>query len=217
MSVKVLLVDDHGIVRQGLRSLLEKEAEVEVVGEAEDGREALRLVGELSPNVVIMDITMPNLNGVDATRQIVRKYPEVRVVALSMHSNRMFVTSMLKAGALGYVLKECLSDELVEAVRTVASGGWYLSPRITGVVIDDYVQRLSDVPASPIEALTGRERQVLQMIGEGKNTKQIAMELHVSTKAIEANRRRMMEKLEVHSIPDLVIKGIQGGLISIER
>jgi DNA-binding NarL/FixJ family response regulator len=196
---------------------LEREEGLEVVGEAEDGREAFGLVGELLPDIIVMDITMPNLNGVDATRQIVREYPEVRVIALSMHSNRMFVTNMLKAGASGYVLKECLSDELVEAVRTVAGGGWYLSPRITGVVIDDYVQHLSDIPASPIEVLTEREREVLQLIGEGKNTKQIALDLHVSTKAIEANRRRMMEKLDAHSIPELVIKGIQGGLISVER
>lgn len=217
MSTRILLVDDHGIVREGLRSVLEREEGLEVVGEAEDGREAFGLVGELTPDIIVMDITMPNLNGVDATRQIVREFPEVRVIALSMHSNRMFVTNMLKAGASGYVLKECLSDELVEAVRTVAGGGWYLSPRITGVVIDDYVQHLSDIPASPIEVLTDREREVLQLIGEGKNTKQIALDLHVSTKAIEANRRRMMEKLDAHSIPELVIKGIQGGLISVER
>lgn len=217
MSTRILLVDDHGIVREGLRSVLEKEEDLKVVGEAEDGREAFGLVGDLLPDIIVMDITMPNLNGVDATRQIVREFPEVRVIALSMHSNRMFVTNMLKAGASGYVLKECLSDELVEAVRTVAGGGWYLSPRITGVVIDDYVQHLSDIPDSPIEVLTPREREVLQLIGEGKNTKQIALELHVSTKAIEANRRRMMEKLDAHSIPELVIKGIQGGLISVER
>ena len=217
MSTRILLVDDHGIVREGLRSVLEREDGLEVVGEAEDGREAFGFVGSLMPDIIVMDITMPNLNGVDATRQIVREFPNVRVIALSMHSNRMFVTNMLKAGASGYVLKECLSDELVEAVRTVAGGGWYLSPRITGVVIDDYVQHLSDIPASPIEALTEREREVLQLIGEGKNTKQIALDLHVSTKAIEANRRRMMEKLDAHSIPELVIKGIQGGLISVER
>jgi len=217
MSTRILLVDDHGIVREGLRSVLEKEEDLKVVGEAEDGREAFGLVGDLLPDIIVMDITMPNLNGVDATRQIVREFPAVRVIALSMHSNRMFVTNMLKAGASGYVLKECLSDELVEAVRTVAGGGWYLSPRITGVVIDDYVQHLSDIPDSPIEVLTQREREVLQLIGEGKNTKQIALELHVSTKAIEANRRRMMEKLDAHSIPELVIKGIQGGLISVER
>ncbi len=217
MGTRILLVDDHGIVREGLRSVLEREDDLEVVGEAEDGRGAFSLVGELLPDIVIMDITMPNLNGVDATRQIVREHANVRVIALSMHSNRMFVTNMLKAGASGYVLKECLADELVEAVRTVAGGGWYLSPRITGVVIDDYVQHLSDIPTSPIEHLTPREREVLQLIGEGKNTKQIALDLHVSTKAIEANRRRMMEKLDAHTIPELVIKGIEGGLISVER
>jgi DNA-binding NarL/FixJ family response regulator len=217
MSVRILLADDHAIVRQGLHSLLEKEPDIEVVGEAEDGREALELVKELLPDVVVMDITMPNLNGVDATRQIVHEFPKVKVIALSMHSDRTFVVSMLKAGASGYVLKECLSDELVEAIRTVAGDGWYISRRITGVVMEDYVDRLLETTESPLEILTDRELQVLQPVVEGKSTKQIALELHVSTKAIEATRRKIMEKLDVHSIPELVVKSIQWGLISLQR
>jgi DNA-binding NarL/FixJ family response regulator len=217
MSIKILLVDDHAIVRQGLHSLLEKEPDIEVVGEAEDGREALELARELLPDVVVMDITMPNLNGVDATRQIMHEFPKVKVIALSMHSDRTFVVSMLKAGASGYVLKECLSDELVEAIRTVAGDGWYISRRITGVVMGDYVNRLLETTESPLEILTDRELQVLQPVVEGKSTKQIALELHVSTKAIEATRRKIMEKLDVHSIPELVVKSIQWGLISLQR
>jgi DNA-binding NarL/FixJ family response regulator len=217
MSIKILLADDHAIVRQGLRSLLEKEPDIEVVGEAEDGRKAIELTGELLPDVVVMDITMPNLNGVEAARLITHEFPKVKVIALSMHSDRTFVVSMLKAGASGYILKECLSDELVEAIRTVTGDGWYISHRITGVVMGDYVNRLLETTESPLEILTDRELQVLQPVVEGKSTKQIALELHVSTKAIEATRRKIMEKLNVHSIPELVVKSIQWGLISLQR
>jgi len=216
MSTRILLVDDHAITREGLRSLIEKQPDMEVVGEAEDGRKALDLVRELLPDIVITDITMPNLNGVDATRQIVRQFPKVKVIALSIHSNRAFVADMLKAGASGYVLKDCTFDELVEAIRMVAGGGTYLSPKIAGVVVSDYVQRLFRIAESPLEALTDRERQVLQLIGEGKNTKQIALELHVSTKTIEANRHRIMEKLDVHSVAELVKIAVLGGLTSLE-
>jgi len=216
MSTRILLVDDHAITREGLRSLIEKQPDMEVVGEAQDGRKALELVRELLPDIIITDITMPNLNGVDATRQIVRQFPKVKVIALSIHSNRAFVADMLKAGASGYVLKDCTFDELVEAVQTVADGGVYLSPKIAGVVVSDYVQRLFRIEESPLEALTDRERQVLQLIGEGKNTKQIALELHVSTKTVEANRHKIMEKLDVHSVAELVKIAVLGGLTSLE-
>ena len=216
MSVRVLLADDHGIIRQGLHSLLEKEPEVEVVGEAEDGREALSLARELAPDIVVMDITMPNLNGVDATRQIIGEFPKVKVIALSIHSNRRFVSEMLKAGASGYVLKECLFDELACAIRAVAGGGSYLSPRITGVVVDDYVGHLSAESDSPLSVLTEREHEVLQLLAEGRSTKQIALELHVSAKTIEANRRRIMEKLDVRSIAELTKYAIREGLTSLE-
>jgi DNA-binding NarL/FixJ family response regulator len=217
MSIKILLADDHGIVREGLRFLLEKEADIKVVGEAEDGLKAIELVRELLPDIIIMDITMPNLNGVDATRQIINEFPKVKVIALSMHFDRMFVVSMLKAGASGYVLKECLSDELVEAVRTVYGGEWYISRKITGLVMGDYVNRLLESTESPLESLTDKERQVLQLIVEGKSTKDIAGKLYVSGKAIEATRHKIMEKLDVHSIPELVVKSIQGGLIYLQR
>ena len=216
MSVRILLADDHAIVRQGLRSLLEKEPDMEVVGEAEDGRVALNLVRELVPDIVIMDITMPNLNGVDATHEIVSELPKVKVIALSIHSHKRFVADMLKAGASGYILKECLFDEFVQAIRTVAGGGTYLSPRITGVVVEDYVERLSVSPESQLDKLTVREHEVLQLLAEGKSTKQIALEMHVSTKAVEANRRKIMEKLHAHSIAELTKIAILEGLTSVE-
>jgi DNA-binding NarL/FixJ family response regulator len=215
MSIRILLADDHGIVREGLRFLLNKESDMEVVGEAEDGRKALELVRKLLPDVVVMDIAMPNLNGIEAARQITHEFPKVKVIALSMHSDRTFVVSMLKAGASGYVLKDCLSDELVEAIRTVTEGGWYISRKITGVVMGDYVSRLLETTESPLEILTDRELQVLQFVVEGKSTKQIALELHVTTKAIEATRRKVMERLDVHSVPELVVKSIQWGLICL--
>jgi len=212
-----MLVDDHGIIRDGLRSLLEKQDDVEVVAEADDGRGAIALVREHQPDVVIMDISMPGLNGIDASRRIVADNPEVKIITLSIHSNRRFVSDMLKAGASGYVLKECLFDELVQAVRTVAAGDIYLSPRITGVVVDDYVEHLSsETRRSKLAALSEREREVLQMLAEGKSTKNTALTLHVSPKTIESNRRRIMEKLDIHSVAELTKYAIREGLTSLE-
>ena len=164
MPTRVLLVDDHAIIRQGLASLLEKHSDIEVVGNVEDGRKAVDIARKLAPAIVIMDISMPNLNGIDATRKIVAEMGNVKVIALSIHSSRHFVAEMLKAGASGYILKECLFDELVEAIKTVLNGGTYLSPRITGVVLDDYVKRLSTQyqPEGPV--LNEREREVLQFL-----------------------------------------------------
>jgi len=212
MSTRILLVEDHAIVREGLCSLLEKQTGMEVVGEADEGRTAVDLVRQLLPDIVIMDITMPNLNGVDATRHIISEFPEIKVIALSIHSNRRFVTDMLRAGATGYVLKECLFDELVQAIQAVATGSSYLSPRITGVVIDGYVKRVAAAADSPLSTLTGREREVLQLVAEGKSTKEIALELHVSTKTVEANRRQVMEKLDIHSIAELTKYAVREGL-----
>jgi len=217
MGTRIILVDDHAVVREGLRSLIEKQPDMAVVGEAEDGRKAVELVRELQPDAVITDITMPNLNGVDATWQIVREFPKVKVLALSIHCNRTFVADMLRAGASGYVLKECSFDELVEAIRTVVGGGTYLSPKVAGVVVSDYVNHLFRRAESSLERLTEREREVLQLVGEGKNTKQVALALHVSTKTVEANRRKIMEKLDAHSVADLVRISILGGLASLER
>ena len=216
MSIKVLLVDDHAIIREGLRARLEKEPKMEVVADTDNGRKARDLVRELSPDVVIMDITMPGLNGIEATRQITAESPYVKVIALSIHSKRRYVADMLSAGAAGYILKECLFDELVQAIRAVVAGGQYLSPRITDVVVSDYVKRLSVAPDSPIATLTSREREVLQLVAEGKPTKQIALALHVSTKTIEANRRQIMEKLDIHSVAELTKYAIREGLTTLE-
>jgi DNA-binding NarL/FixJ family response regulator len=216
MSIRILLADDHAITREGLRSLIEKQSDLEVIGEAEDGRKAVCLVRELLPDILITDISMPNLNGIDAARQIVRDYPKVKVIALSVHSNKAFVADMLKAGASGYVLKECLFEELVEAIHTVMAGGIYLSAKVAGVVVGDYIKRLSAGTESPLDLLTEREREVLQLVAEGKTTKQIALQLHVTTKAIEANRRAIMEKLDAHSVADLVKIAIAGGLATLE-
>jgi DNA-binding NarL/FixJ family response regulator len=196
--------------------LLESQLDLEIVGEAEDGRTAVELVRTLLPDVVIMDITMPNLNGVEATRHIINEFPNVKIIALSIHSNRRFVTDMLGAGAAGYVLKDCLFDELVQAIQAVADGGGYLSPQITGVVIGDYVKRVVTTADSSFKALTGREREVLQLVAEGKSTKQIALELHVSTKTVEANRRQIMEKLDIHSIAELTKYAVREGLTSLD-
>jgi len=214
--IRVLLAEDHAIVREGLRSLLEKQPEIEIVCDAEDGRIAVERVRELQPDVVIMDITMPNLNGVEATRQITKEFPQIKVIALSVHSNRIFVADMLEAGAVGYVLKECLFDELVQAIQSVITGKTYLSSRITGVVVEDYIKRLVNVSDSPLSSLTSREREVLQLVAEGKSTKEIALELHVSTKTIDAGRRKIMVKLNANSVVDLIKIAIVENLVSFD-
>ncbi len=216
MSIGVLLVDDHAIIRDGLRSLLEKQQDMAVLADTNEGRKAVELVREMSPDVVIMDVTMAGLNGIEATRVITAEFPKVKVVALSIHSQRRFIAEMLSAGAAGYVLKECLFDELVQAIRAVAAGGRYLSPRIMDVVVEDYVKRLSTTADLPLAALTGREREVLQLVAEGKSTKEIALGLHVSTKTIEANRRQIMEKLDVHSVAELTKCAVREGLTTLE-
>ena len=216
MPTRVLLVDDHAMIRQGLSSLLEKQPDLEVVGSVEDGRKAVDIARELAPDLVIMDISMPNLNGIDATRKIVGEMGDVKVIALSIHSSRHFVAEMLKAGASGYILKECLFDELVEAIKTVLNGGTYLSPKITGVVIDDYVKRLSTQYQPEGQVLNEREREVLQFLSEGKSTKQIALQFHVSAKTIESNRRNIMDKLGVNSVAELTKYAVREGLTPLE-
>jgi len=217
MSIKILLADDHKIIRDGLRSLIERHTEMEVVGEAENGRETVRLARELAPDVVIMDISMPDLNGMDATQQIVAELPAIKVIALSMHSDKRFVMGMFKAGAAGYLLKDCAFDELEQAIRTVLADDTYLSPRIATVVMKSYVTHLTEAETSALSDLSAREREVLQLLAEGKTTKQIAVELYLSPKTIESHRQKIMAKLNIRTLADLIKFAIREGLTSLEH
>ena len=216
MSIRVLLSDDHRIMREGLRSLLEKEPDIELVGEAEDGRSTLKLASRLKPQVVVMDISMPDLNGIDATRKLLEKLPSVKVLALSMHTDQRFIEGMLRAGATGYLPKDCASEELVRAIRTVLSNQTYLSPSIADVVRRDYLSQRREADISVSGVLTEREREVLQLMAEGKNTKEIASRLQVSVKTIETFRQHIMQKLNLHSLAELTKYAIREGLTSLE-
>ncbi len=216
MSLRIILADDHRLLRQGLRALLEDEADFEVVGEAENGHEAVRLCKQLRPDLVVMDVGMPQLNGMEATRQILADNTQVRVLALSMHSDRRFAAGMLQAGAAGYLLKDAALEELVRAIRTVAAGKTYLSPAITEVVMEDYVQRLGAVEGGAFSVLSAREREVLQALAEGKSTREIAAALHVSVKTIETHRQQIMNKLDIHSVAELTKYAVREGLTSLE-
>ena len=212
MGIKILIADDHKIVREAIGSLLNNELGMEVVGQAEDGRTAVQLARELQPNVVVMDIEMPNLNGIEATRQIVHELPGVKVIALSERSDRHSVREMLKAGASGYVPKQCPFQELVCAIQNVVSNQTYLSPQISRTVVEGYIHHLSKHDDSAYSVLTPREREVLQLIAEGKSTKVIAKELYVSAKTIDWHRSQLMKKLGVQSVAELVKYAISEGL-----
>jgi len=216
MNIRILLADDHKIIREGLRALLEKEPDMEVVGEAQDGMTTIKLAKKLLPNIVIMDIGMPDMNGIDATRQIFSETQGIKVIALSMHSDRRFVLQMLKAGASGYLLKDSAFEELASAIKTVMAGQPYLSPKITDVVIKEYIVSLPKSEETVFTKITAREREVLQLIAEGKSTKQIAVFLNVSVKTIETHRQQIMEKLDIHSIAELTKYAIREGLTSLE-
>ena len=199
MKIRILIADDHKIVREGLHSLIEQQPGMEVIGEAEDGHSTVRLAGKLSPDIVIMDIGMPDLNGIEACRQIVTENENVRV--LSMHADRRFVSQMLRAGANGYLLKDTAFDELIRALQTLAEGRSYLSAAVTDVVIEDHVRHDGDAKEeSAYTILTKREREVLQLLAEGRTTKEVAAELYRSVKTIETHRRNIMEKHDTHSV-----------------
>ncbi|MBW2108774.1 MAG: response regulator transcription factor [Deltaproteobacteria bacterium] len=215
MNIRILLADDHVIVQQGLRSLLQKESDMEVVAEASDGRTAVRLAEEITPDVVLMDIGMNHLNGIDATRRITDRNPDVKVIALSMYADEPFVSGMLMAGASGYVLKHCAVEELIQAVRAVTTGQTFLSPSVAHVVTSQFVRSGPKARGFGPCSLTAREREVLQLLSEGRSSKQIAATLHLSIRTVEGHRYRIMDKLKIHNLPGLTKFAIRNGLTPV--
>jgi DNA-binding NarL/FixJ family response regulator len=218
MSIRVLLADDHAMMRQGLRVLLDRELDIEVVGEAADGREAAELAEQLQPDVAVLDIGMPRLNGVDAARRIARCARGARVIALSVHREKRFILEMLRADARGYLLKSGAAEELIEAVRAVHAGRTYLSSRIAATVVDGYLNRAAggEIDDCPAGGLSDRERQVLQLLAEGLSSKQMAKQLGVSVKTIVTHRQNIMNKLEIRTIAELTKFALREGLTSLE-
>src|SRR5665647_1434841 len=216
MVTKILIADDHQIVRQGLRFLLEKESDLKVVAEAEDGRSTVRLARELNPGVIIMDVAMPDLNGMEATRQIITESPVTKVIALSMYADRRFVMNMLKAGASGYLLKDCAFEELIRAIRVVLANKTYLSPGVADILVKDCKMGTPLNEASAFGVLTSREREVLQLMSEGQSTAKIADKLIVSVKTVESHRQQLMQKLNLRSVAGLTKYAIREGLTSLE-
>jgi two-component system response regulator NreC len=216
MGIRIILADDHKIVRQGLKTLIGQEPDMEVVGEAEDGRSAVTMAKELLPHIVVMDIKMPDLNGIEATQQILSEVSDVKVIALSMYADGRFVTDMFKAGACGYLLKDCAFEELSRAIRLAISNKTYLSPGITEIVVKSYVTMNASPSESVFFPLTARERQVLQLISEGKSTSQIAELLHISSKTVESHRQQIMQKLDTKSVAELTKYALREGLTILE-
>jgi two-component system response regulator NreC len=212
MSTKVLLVDDHQIIREGLRVMLEKEHDFAIVGEAEDGRMAEQLAGELVPDVIIMDVGMPELNGIEATRQITAKLRGVKIIALSMHDDRRFVLNMLKAGAAGYILKDDAYKSLSKAIRMVMGNKTYVSNQIAGMLDSTCFPSSSGVISTDSELLSCREREVLQLVAEGKTSNQIAEKLHISAKTVETHRQQVMFKLNIRNVAELTKYAVREGL-----
>ena len=215
MKIKILLVDDHQILRDGIRSILRGHQDIEVVGEASDGRTAIKLVDELKPDVVIMDISMPDVNGIDATKRIKEKHPDVKIIALSMHHDRQFLLEIFRAGASGYLIKDSAFDELEHAIRFIIDGKRYINPQIASLLIDSIIKQTPTPSHHGLSLLTEREKQVLQLIADGKSTKEIAAELKVSTKTVESHRRQVMGKLNIKSVAELTKFAIREGLTSI--
>jgi two-component system, NarL family, response regulator NreC len=207
--IRILLADDHAVVRQGFKLILSAQSDMEIVGEAGNGREAVELAESMKPDIVVMDVAMPELNGIEATRRLSTSSPHTRVVALSMHKDNVYVREILRAGARGYLLKDSVAADVVNAIRAVARGESYLSPAVSNAVLDDYRKHVTN----PIDLLSSREREVLQMLAEGKTNKEIAVVLNLSVYTVDAHRGRIMEKLNVHSINELVRFAVRNGLI----
>lgn len=215
LKTRILIADSHTIVREAICSGLQNEDNIEIVGQANNGREAIKLTQELQPDVIIMETSMPNLNSIEATRKIVHEFPEIKIIALSAHSDRRSVCEMLKAGASGYLPKTCSYEELICAIQNVIMDRTYLCSQISALVVSEYLQHSADQKKSPYYVLTEREREVLQMIAEGRSTKVIARDLNVSPKTIEWHRSQLMKKLHIESIAEIVKYAISEGLTSV--
>jgi DNA-binding NarL/FixJ family response regulator len=215
-AIRVVLADDHALVRAGIRALLEKLPGIEVVGEADNGREALELIKKSAPNLILLDISMRELGGLEVLPRIVKDFPAVKVLVLSGHANEEYVLRALRSGAAGYMLKDAATAELQLAIDSVTQDKTYLSPSISRTVIDSYLERVGG-PLSPLEQLTPRQREILQLIAEGKNTKEIAHTLGISVKTVEAHRLQLMARLDIHDVPGLVRYAVRSGLVSSEK
>jgi DNA-binding NarL/FixJ family response regulator len=213
--IRVILADDHSVMRRGLRLILEQQADFEVLGEARDGREAVNLAAALHPDVAVLDITMPNMNGIEAARQITEKQPHVAVVVLSMHADESYVLRALKAGARGYLLKESPESDFISAIRSASEGKSFFSPAVSRLLVEDYVHQLQDRNIEDsYELLTPREREILQMVAEGKTNKEIANQLNLSLYTVETHRGNMLQKLNLHSVPELILYAVRKGVIA---
>jgi len=208
-KIRILLADDHVMVRQGFKLILAAQPDMEIVGEADNGREAVELAGKLHPDVVVMDVAMPDLNGIEATRRLTASSPRTRVLALSMYKDSVYVREILRAGARGYLLKDAFDRDLLSAVRAVAGGEGYLSPAVSDAVLTDYRRHVTD----PLDLLSSREREILQLIAEGKTNKEIATALKLSVYTVDAHRGRIMEKLNLHSVGELVRFAVRHRLV----
>ena len=216
MPVTILIADDHRLFRDGLRTLLEAQKDVSVIAETTDGSETVAAAAELKPDIVLMDVSMPGLNGIEATRRILSAPGPPKIIMLSMHSDRRFVLESLKAGAVAYILKDCAFEELLLAIKAVRGNRMYLSRLISDSVIKDYIAIAKSVPGSAFSILSAREREVLQLLAEGKTTKETAARLHVSVKTIETHRKQIMDKLDIHSVAELTKYAIREGLTPLE-
>ncbi len=207
--IKILLADDHTIVRQGLKLIISSHADLQVIGEAANGREVLELAEKLKPDVILMDVAMPELNGIEATRRLRDVSPRTKVLVLSMHKEAVYVREILKAGARGYILKDAIDTELISAIQSVARGDGYISPAISGTLLSDYRQNITN----PLDLLSSREREVLQLIAEGKTNKEVATRLNLSVYTVDSHRGKIMEKLNLHSTGELVRFAMKQGLV----
>jgi two-component system response regulator NreC len=208
-AINILLADDHTIVRQGLKLILSAHSDLHVIGEAANGKEAVELAAKLKPDIVLLDVAMPELNGIEATRKMVEANSRLRVLVLSMHKEAVYVREILRAGARGYILKDAIDTELLNAVRSVARGDGYISPAVSGALLSDYRKDVTD----PVDLLSPREREVLQLIAEGKTNKEVATKLNLSVYTVDSHRGKIMEKLNLHSTGELVRFALKRGLV----